>query len=439
MESFSHNLLAFIAFDILPASKLIGEIITLIVLLSFSALFSGAEVAFFSLSPKNLQTLKNSNSERDKLIIQHLESPKKLLATLLIANNFVNVAIIILSAFISSEVLNFENSPILNFLVQIVGITFMLLLFGEVLPKVYATQHCLKVAHFIAVPLKPVYIIFAPIIYILVNSSKLIDKRLAKKPNHISIDELSHALDLTDDKSQMEEEKKMLKGIVEFGDIDVKEIMTARIDVSAVDLETNFNHLKEVIIEFGYSRIPVYSDTFDKVEGILYIKDLLPYLNNDISFEWQKLLRPAFFVPESKKINKLLQEFQEKKIHLAIVIDEYGGTSGIVTLEDIIEEIVGEINDEFDDEDVIFSKISENEFVFEGKTLINDFARVVGINPEIFDKAKGDAESLAGLILELEGKIPEKNSFVSLFNFDFKIESVDKRRIKRIRVIIKPN
>ena len=443
MESFSifidYNLVANIFVDFFPAGKITLELLILILLLSLSALFSGSEVAFFSLSPKNIQLIKTNNSEKDRLIIHHLENPKKLLATLLIANNFVNVAIIILSAFISNELFNFSNNPILAFFVQIVGITFLLLLFGEILPKVYATQHSYKITKAIAIPLKTLYFIFAPLIAILVSSSKLIDKRLAKKPHNISIDELSHALDLTDDKGQLDDEKKMLKGIVEFGDIDVKEIMTSRIDVTAVDFSTNFDKLKQLIIDFGYSRIPVFNNTFDKIEGILYIKDLLPFLNNEINFQWQKLLRPAFFVPESKKINKLLQEFQEKKIHLAIVIDEYGGTSGIVTLEDIIEEIVGEINDEFDDEDVVYSKISENEYVFEGKTLINDFAKVIGVNPEIFDNAKGEAESLAGLIIELKGEIPEKNSVINCINFDFKVESSDKRRIKRVRVLIKNN
>ena len=406
--------------------------LALLNLIILSAMFSSAEVAFFSLTPRQLQAFKELKSEKKKLILSYLENPKKLLAILLVSNNFVNLGIVI---FIESIFPSKEYSLLLN-IFKICCITFFILLFGEVMPKTYATKHAKKIVLFMYLPIRYANVIFSPIIYLLMSSTKIIDRRMAKKPHHISIDELSHALELTSDKSQLEEEKRMLKGIVEFGDIDVKEIMTSRIDVASVDVETPLSVLKNKIIKSGYSRIPVYKETFDHVEGVLYIKDIIPHLKQNDDFKWQLLLRPAFFVPESKKINHLLKEFQNNKIHLAIVVDEYGGTSGIVTLEDIIEEIVGEINDEFDDEDVIYSKISKTEFIFEAKTLILDFARVLKIDPELFDEAKGEAESLAGLILELKGEIPDKGDGVKFDKYEFTVEAVDKRRIKRIRVKI---
>lgn len=413
------------------------ELFVVVILIALSAMYAAAEVAYFSLSAKQLHTFKELKGDKKKQILKHLENPKRLLAILLVSNNFVNVGIVIFTKFILDTVFPSKEESLIPFLIDIVGITFIILLFGEVMPKTYATKHAKKIVLFMLLPIKYAGLLFAPIIYLLMKSTRIIDRRLAKRTHSISMVELSHALDLTTDKTQLDEEKRMLKGIVEFGDIDVKEIMTARIDVVSVDVATSLSVLKKVIIESGYSRIPVYKDTFDHIEGILYIKDLLPYIKKTDDFAWQTLLRPAFFVPESKKINHLLKEFQNNKIHMAIVVDEYGGTSGIVTLEDIIEEIVGEINDEFDDEDLIYSKISDSEYVFEAKTLVLDFAKVLKIDPELFEDAKGEAESLAGLILELEGKIPEKGDVIQFDKFEFMVEAVDRRRIKRIRVKIK--
>lgn len=443
METHSYELLPPLLHSLLiiktnlAINHLLLETLILIVLLFLSGLFSGSEVAYFSLSPKQLSNIKKDTSGKSKMIIQHLKEPKQLLGALLIANNFVNVGIVILSAFIINELFDFSQSPILGFGIQIVGITFILLLFGEILPKVYATQKPQSFAKAMAFPIKYTTRIFYPFIKLLILSTRLIDKRLEKKPHNISINELSHALDLTSGDKDMIEEKKILKGIVEFGNIDVKEIMTSRMDVVAIEKQTPFNHICNTILDAGYSRIPVYTESFDRIDGILYIKDLLPFLRKKENSDWAKLIRPAFFVPESKKINDLLQEFQEKKIHMAIVVDEYGGSSGIITLEDIIEEIVGEINDEFDQDEIVYSKVDENQYIFEAKTSIIDFAKVFNLDPEIFEKNKGESDSLAGLILEIEGKIPEKNTIVQFQDFEFKIESVDNRRIKRIRVTLK--
>lgn len=411
--------------------------VIIVILLMVSAMMSGSEVGFFSLTPSDMEKLQNSETKKDKAILRLLENPKKLLATLLIGNNFVNIGVVILSTFITVELFDFSSNLILGFLIQVIVVSFIILLFGEILPKVYATQHTLSVSKFMVYILSFLQKLFSPLSYLLISSSSLIDKRVVKKGHSVSIDDLSHALDLTADDSRKADEHKMLRGIVKFGDIDVKEIMTSRIDVTAVNKETDFHELLATVLESGYSRIPVYCGTFDKVEGILYIKDLLPHIGKEKDFKWHELLRPAFFIPESKMINDLLEEFQRRKNHLAIVVDEYGGTSGIITLEDIIEEIVGEINDEYDSDEIVHSRLDKNVYVFEAKTSINDFCKTLTIDPEIFDDAKGDSDTLAGLLLELEGKIPERNDIIQFKNFIFKIEAVDKRRIKRVRVTIK--
>ncbi|MCO5265079.1 MAG: gliding motility-associated protein GldE [Lentimicrobium sp.] len=415
------------------------SLVLMLVLLFMSAAVSASEIAFFSLNPANLNDLKNDNGKSSHLIQLLLEKPKRLLATILIANNFINVSIVIISSFVMARLFDFATSPFLGFLVQVVIVTSLLLIFGEIMPKIYASQHALKVAHLMARPMLTFRKIFYPLSTILVKSTHLIDKRIAHKGHEITIDDLSEALEITSTgNTTPDEERKILKGIVKFGDIAVREIMKPRIDVTSVEEKTLFTHLLATILDSGYSRIPVFHESFDHVTGILYIKDLLPHLNRLDDFNWQQLQRPAFFVPENKRISDLLQEFQEKKIHLAIVVDEFGGTSGIVTLEDILEEIVGEINDEFDIEaDAIhFSKIDDNNYIFEGKTLLNDFCKVMGIEDRIFAEAKGESDTLAGLMLELAGKIPDTNEKFYFNQYVFKAENVDKRRIKRIHVSI---
>jgi len=408
----------------------------LLVLLGTSGLISGAEVAFFALKPHEIEDLKRQNSKRSRVISQFLSKPKELLATILITNNFVNVGIIILATFISASLFNFQGVAWLQFLVQVIIITFLLLLFGEVLPKVYANNNAVKFVGFISLPLSIFDKLFKPLSYILVASSKIIDRKLEGKGHQLSVDDLSNALELTSDENEDKNEKKILEGIVKFGSTDVKQIMRSRIDVTALDQKSTFDEILKTIKKTGYSRIPIYQNSFDNIKGILYIKDLLPYLNQSSKFNWNELIREVFFVPENKKIDDLLKEFQEKKIHLAIVVDEYGGTSGIVTLEDIIEEIVGDISDEFDDDDIIYSKLDALNYVFEGKTALNDFYRILNIEGALFENAKGESDSLAGFILELTGSIPKKNEKITFDKFTFTIEGVNKRRVTTIKVSI---
>lgn len=405
-----------------------------IILLCCSALISGSEVAYFSLTPSRL---KNSNLRKKtskKLIVRLLSKPERLLATILVANNFVNIAIVILSALITSTLVNFSNAPVIGFVVQVVLITFLLLLFGEILPKIYATKKPLKFAGFMSYPLIIMDKLFFPVSFILIYATSIINKRLDKKKHKISIDELSEAIDIT--ASGLKEEKKILKGIVTLGNTDVREIMKSRVDVIAMDIKTRFRELLNTIIDSGFSRIPVYDESFDNVRGVLYIKDLLPHIDKGESFRWQTLIRIPYFIPETKKINDLLKEFQKLKIHMAIVIDEYGGTSGIVTLEDIIEEIVGEIKDESDEENISYYKIDNNNYIFDGKISLNDFYKILEIEEDIFEDVKGDADTLAGLILELKGEIPAMHEEIKYKNYTYKIESVDKRRIKNIKLTI---
>jgi putative hemolysin len=418
---------------------IITGFIMMALLLILSAAISGSEIAFFSLGPAQLSELRNDHSKSGQLILYLLERPKRLLATILIANNFVNVAIVIISSFIMSGLFDFSGSPLLGFLIQVIIVTALILLFGEIMPKIYASQNAVTTAHMMARPMLIIRKVFYPLSSVLVNSTTIIDKRIARKGHDISIDDLSEALNLTtSDNSTPEEERKILKGIVKFGDIAVKEIMRPRIDVTAVEDNIPYPSLLAAILDSGYSRIPVFHESFDNVTGILYIKDILQHLNRDDDFQWKDLQRTAFFVPENKRINDLLQEFQAKKIHLAVVVDEYGGTSGIITLEDILEEIVGEINDEFDNESdsSSYTKIDDLNYIFEGKTMLNDFCKVMGIEDRIFEDAKGESDTLAGLMLELAGKIPETNEKFQFQQYIFSAETVDKRRIKRIRVTI---
>ncbi len=411
------------------------SLVVILILLACSALVSGSEVAYFSLSPSEMHKIAGGATKRHFYLLKNLESPEQLLATILVANNFVNVGVVILSSFSVNEMIDFSNEKILGFIVQVIVISFIILLFGEITPKVYTTRHALKFALFVSVPMFYLTKVLKPINYLLIYSTSFLNNRIHSYNQHISVNELSQALELTS-RTDLKEDQEMLKGIVEFGNKNVVEIMRSRVDVVSADIDFGFSKIMTLITETGFSRIPVYSETFDNIKGILYIKDLLPHAHKGDSFHWQSIIRPPFFVPETKKIDNLLEDFQKNKVHMAVVVDEYGGTSGIVTLEDILEEIVGEISDEFDDEEKFYTKISENKYLFDGKTLLNDFYKVTGLEDTVFDGAKGEADTLAGLILELKGEIPAKNDTISYTDYVFTIEAVDNRRIKQIKVEI---
>jgi len=417
-----------------PDYKIITGFVILAGLLFISGLMSGSEVAYFSLSPEDLERFRNSKAKKAQTALRLYNMPERLLSTILAANNTVNIAVVLLAAFISTRLFDFSSNPVLGFLIEVVVITFMLLLFGEIMPKVYAARHNTSFALFMAYPLNIILKIFYPVTSLLIVSSSFIKKRAGKRRSDLSMEDISDALELTSD--DLSEDEKLLKGIVNFGNINVSAIMCPRIDVTAIDIKSGFNKVIPVIIESGFSRIPVYSDSFDNVKGILYAKDVLPYTNNPDSFRWQSLLRPPYFVPETKKINELLKEFQVKKIHMAVVIDEYGGTAGIITLEDILEEIVGEITDESDQDEELYKKIDDHTYMFEGKILLNDLKKVLDLQDDPFDIVRGESETLAGLILELTGEIPKKDQVINFRRFTFRIESADRRRIREVKVSI---
>lgn len=423
-------------FNTLSISIVIA-LIVMAILLILSALVSGSEVAYFSIDAKNKEELSSNKDNVSNRVLDLISRPKKLLATILIANNFVNIAIVILSTFIINNMCDFEGNKIAEFVTTVVIATFLILMVGEVIPKVYATNNGIKLAKFMSTPLVVIGKIFSPLSSLLVKSTSFIDKRIKKSATEISVDDLDHALEITEIEGVTEEDKKILEGIVKFGETDVKQIMKSRVDVIAFEENEEFSVLLEEIIKNGYSRLPIYQESFDNVTGVLYVKDLLPHLNKE-KFEWKTLLREPFFVPESKKIDDLLRQFQESKIHIAIVADEYGGTSGIVTLEDVIEEIIGEISDEFDDDDLVYSKIDENNFVFEGKISLVDMYKVLDIEGEIFEEEKGESDSLAGFLIEKSGKILKKNERLKFGDYLFEVEAADKRRIKQVKVTRKP-
>mgnify|MGYP000339076753 FL=1 len=423
-----------IDFHPLKIGIVIALFIVLLLLLT-SAMISGSEVAYFSLSAKDKQKLKKPGRTNQR-VLDNLNNPEKLLATILVTNNFVNVGIIILTAYVTKNLVSFTNAPVLEFIFQVVLITFFLLLFGEIIPKVYATHSALRFAKMMALPLQTLEKVFRPINAILIQSTGFVNRKMQKHRKNISIDEISQALELTSDQ-ELSEEKDILEGIVKFGNKDVSEIMKPRVDVVAIDIKTDFDEIINIINDSGYSRIPVYIESFDNVSGILYIKDILPHYHKTKAFKWQTLIRPPFYVPDTKKISSLLEEFQKAKIHMAIVVDEYGGTSGIVTLEDILEEIVGDITDEFDEEEKFFTRLNERTFLFDGKVLLGDFYRVTNTDDSVFNDVKGDADTLAGLILELKGEIPKINEEIKCKQFVFTIKEVDNRRIKEIQVTIK--
>ncbi len=406
-------------------------------LLICSALISGSEVAYFSLSPSEKHKISVNQAKSNSHVIKNLENPEQLLATILVANNFVNVGVVILSSFTVDSLVDFSQEPVLGFIMQVLVISFVILLFGEIIPKVYSTHHALKFARFIAKPLYYLIKILKPVNSVLIFSTSFLDTKIHAYNQHISVDELSQALELTS-QTELKEDKDILEGIVKFGNKSVAEIMRSRVDVVSADISFSYSKILNLITETGFSRIPVYSETFDNIKGILYIKDLLPHAQKGAAFRWQSIIRPPFYVPETKKIDDLLEEFQKNKVHMAIVVDEYGGTSGIVTLEDVLEEIVGEITDEFDEEEKFYTKISENKYLFDAKTSLNDFYKVTRLEEPVFDDVKGEADTLAGLILELKGEIPAKNDTITCKNYVFSIEAVDNRRIKQIKVEINP-
>ena len=409
------------------------DIFLLVILLIFSGFISGSEVALFSLSKSEIES--KSDLKSFKIITNLLEKPNKLLATILVANNLINIGIVILFTKLGEVLFSAIESPLIKFFLEIVVATFLILLFGEILPKIYASRNNINFSRIIAYPLRILDIIFSPISLPMQKFSNYIKNKLAIQNSNISIDQISHALDLTRPEDTTKQEQKILKGIVNFGNIDTKEIMRPRIDIFALDSKLKSEEILKSIITTNYSRIPVFDENLDKIIGVLHIKDLLPFLDKK-EFQWKKLLRKPLFIPENKKLDDLMLEFQEKKVHLAIVVDEYGGTSGLVSLEDVIEEIVGDISDEFDDDNLLYSKIDDQNFIFDGKTSLHDLCRIINENKNIFDQYKGDAETIAGFILEISRSFPKKNSKINFMKFIFTIESIDKKRIKQIKLTI---
>lgn len=436
MDPDPSSLLLFYSLGYFEALGIFG----LFVLLIFSALISGSEVALFSLKPSDFEVDQGSIPAKQQILIRLLDRPKRLLATILVANNFVNIAIVLLFDQLGEQLLHQLNTRILGlnlrFLVEVVVVTFLILLFGEILPKIYANRNRLQFSLFMAYPLAfldKLFLVFSmPMRFVTLR----IHERLGKQKSSLSVDQLSQALELTNAEDTTQEEQKILQGIVSFGNTVAKQVMKNRMDVFALNKEQSFKEVVDEIIENGYSRIPVYEDNIDQILGILYIKDLLPFLE-ERDFKWQNLIREAFFVPENKKLDDLLNDFKQKKNHLAIVVDEYGGTSGIISLEDIIEEIVGDISDEFDDEDLIYSKLDENTYVFEGKTTLKDFYKIVDLDEvELIEEKKGEAETLAGFLLEISKEFPKRNTKIKIGHLTFIVEIVDKKRIKQVKLCI---
>lgn len=408
-------------------------------LLITSGLVSGAEVAFFSLTKEQLDSEEENKSRQMEIIQEMLQKSKRLLATILITNNFINIAIVLLFASMGEALFSQIQNPLIVLLIEIGAITFLILFFGEILPKVYANRNALNFSKTMAFPIYTIdrYFLF----FLTIPMSKItrfMESRLAQKNNEFSIDKLSQALELTNNEETTKEEHKILRGIVNFGNTDTKQVMCPRIDVFALSEEMNMETIVPLILEKGFSRVPVYSDNMDNVVGILYTKDLLPHIEQS-NFEWKKLLKPPFYVPENKKLDDLLKEFQQKKIHLAVVVDEYGGTSGVITLEDVIEEIVGDISDEFDDDELIYSKLDDRTFVFDAKINLKDFYKVIELEEEdTFEKSKGESESIAGFVLEVAQAFPKIGQLIQFEGYQFVIESADRKRIKRIKVILPP-
>lgn len=434
------SLVNFISPDAGVSSLAVPTIVCLcliLLLLIASAAISASEVAFFSLSPSQIRGLQSEKSALSDRISFLLERPKQLIATILIANNFVNITIVVLSTYLLGLHFDFSGSPVIGFFIQVVLITSVILFFGEIVPKIYASNSPLKVISLMSNTMVTLLKILSPFSRIMVKSTSIIDKRMQKKKIRVSLSEISEAISISEDQDKNEQENSMIKGAVHFGDKIVKQIMQFRLDVSAVDADWSFREMLQYVLNSGYSRVPVYKESFDNVIGILHIKDLLPNKSNN-EFDWIKLCRQPFFVPENKKLIDLLREFREKKMHLAVVVDEFGGSSGIVTLEDVIEEIVGEISDEFDlpGDDVEYIKVDESSYIFEGKTSLNDFCKILEIPALVFEDLKGGADTLAGLLLEHSGELPAKGSVINIAGFSFRIIAVDNRRIIKVKVTL---
>lgn len=425
--------------DVYLQAPTIGALIAVFlaaILLLVSGFASGSEIAFFNLSPTDLAELDESKTLRDNEIQMLRDDSERTLATILITNNFVNVTIIMLCNYVFAIVVHFgERAYWLQFLCITVLLTFLLLLFGEIMPKVYSRQNSLVFCRRTVNGILFLRKLFWPLETILLRSGILAEKVVQKENHVLSVDDLEQALELTD-KNDIKAEQKMLQGIIRFGDETAKEVMTSRQDVIDLDIKSNFTDVLRCIVENNYSRIPVYQDNTDNIRGVLYIKDVLPHLSKTANFRWQSLIRPPYFVPETKKIDDLLREFQENKVHIAIVVDEFGGTSGIVTLEDILEEIVGEINDEYDDEEKTYSKLNYNTYIFEGKTLLSDFCKILNINDDEFSEVEGDADTVAGLLLELKGEFPSMHEKLEYRNYTFEVMGIEERRISRVKVVI---
>lgn len=408
----------------------------LFVLLICSALVSGAEVALFSLTRSDIEDNEDEKNTPLLIISKLLDRPKKLLATILVANNFINIGIVILFAYLGNFIFKGLDNAIVKFLLEVVVITFLILLFGEILPKIYASRNKMKFAIFMAYPLRLLDILFSPLSLPMRSITISIQNKLGKQKSNLSVDQLSQALELTSEADTTKEEQKILQGIVSFGNTDTKQVMRPRIDIFALNINQKYLDIIPEIVANGYSRIPIYEDNIDTIKGVLYVKDLLPFIDRK-QFDWTTLIREPFFVPENKKLDDLMTEFQEKKVHLAVVVDEYGGTSGLISLEDIIEEIVGDISDEFDDEDLIYSKLDNNNYVFEGKTALKDFYKIIKLEDDsIFEENKGEAETLAGLILEISKSFPKQGSKITFHDYVFTVEALDNKRITRLKITL---
>ncbi|MBO6518009.1 MAG: gliding motility-associated protein GldE [Bacteroidia bacterium] len=433
-------------FDIASAGMYIQSILLALVvifLVFLSGLISGSENAFFSLTPSDLNDLEEKNTRGSKLALNLLTKPdrpkasRNLLATILILNNFINISIIVLStALLGDFWQSLELSGWMTFALEVGLITFMLVLFGEIIPKIYATQNNQRLVIFTSSLLFYSQKLLRPFVWMLTQSTVLIDKRINRTQDNVSLEELNQAIEIASEDDNIEE-KNILKGLVNYGNISVKQIMKPRIDVSAVDVATEQQELINLIKEWGYSRVPVFEDNFDKIVGVLYIKDLLPVLTNKSEKNWQSFMRDPFFVPENKKIDDLLEEFQEKRIHLAIVVDEYGGSEGIVTMEDILEEIFGDLKDEFDEDELVYSKLDETTYIFEGKVLLTDMSKIFELSADYFEEVKGEADTLGGMLMEINQDIPKRGEVLEFEDFEFTVESADKRRVKRVKVMYK--
>ena len=418
-----------------PSAGVIFALLLACALLFCSGFVSASEIAFFSLNPADLNEIEESDSSSDRIINKLLGKSQKLLATILIANNFVNITITVLGNYVMLSMLDFGGIVWLEFLFISVLLTFLLLLFGEIMPKFYSSINPLKFCRFCAPVINVLTYLLSPISAVLVSSTRLVDRLQKKQTHNLSVDELEQALELTD-KTELSDEQELLEGIIRFGDETAKDVMTSRLDMVALNIRDSYKAVLSCVAENVYSRIPVYSGTVDNIKGILYIKDLLPHLAKGENFRWQTLIRPAFFVPETKQIDDLLRDFQASKVHIAIVVDEFGGTLGLVTLEDVIEEIVGEINDEYDEVERAYVKINSNTYLFEAKTMLSDFLRELDLDDEFFDEVSGDADSLAGLLLELKGDFPELRENIDFQHLTFEVMEMDERRIVKIKVIV---